>query len=144
MTDIVWTAQRAPRDPQQGLDDDHEDRGLDADEGRLDDRDLAEIGVGDAQAEHDEGARQHEEKAGGKPAERAVQPPADIGGELHGLGPRQQHAEIQRMQEAVLGDPAPLLDEHAVHQRDLAGRSAEGQHADLRPDGEGLLESWFG
>ena len=118
--DIVRTAQRAPRDAEERLDDDHENRGLDADEGRLDDRDLTEIGVDDAQAEHDDGARQHEEEAGGKPAQRAVQPPADIGGELHGLGARQQHAEVERMQETVLGDPPPLVDEHAMHQRDLA------------------------
>ena len=141
---IVCTAQRTPGDTQQGLDDDHQDGGLDADERRLDDRDLAEIGIQDAQAEDDEGARQHEEKSGGKSAERAVQPPADIGRKLHGLWPRQQHAEVQPMQEAVLGDPPPLVDEHAVHQRDLPRRSAERQHPDLRPDGEGLLEgrSW--
>ena len=139
---IVCTAQRTPGDTQQGLDDDHQDRGLDADERRLDDRDLAEIGIQDAQAEDDEGARQHEEKSGGKPAERAVQPPADIGRKLHGLWPRQQHAEVQAMQEAVLGDPPPLVDENAVHQRDLPRRSAEGQHPDLRPDGEGLSQGW--
>jgi hypothetical protein len=38
------------------------------------------------------------------------------------------------MQEEVLGDPAPLLDQHAVHQSDLAGWPAEGQDADLRRD----------
>jgi hypothetical protein len=69
-----------------------------------------------------------------------VQPPANIGRKLHGLGPGQQHAEIERVQEAVLGDPALLVDEDAMHQRDLAGRAAERQHADFRPDGQGLFE----
>ena len=142
--DIGRTPQRAPRDPQESLDDDHENGGLDAEEGRLDDRDLTEISVGDAQAQHDDGARQNEEKAGGKPAQGAVQPPADISGELHCLGTRQQHAEIERVQVPVLGDPTPLLDEHAMHQRDLARRSAEGQQADLGPDGKGLLEGRSG
>ena len=27
-----------------------------------------------------------------------------------------------------------------MHQRDLAGRAAEGQHADFRPDGERFVE----
>ena len=59
-------------------------------------------------------------------------------------GPGQQHAEIERMQIALLVDPFPLVDQHAVHQRDLAGRAAEGEHADLRPNVERLAEGWFG
>ena len=43
---------------------------------------------------------------------------------------RKRSSAIQRL----------LVDEDAVHQRDLAGRAAEGQHADFRPDGEGLFE----
>ena len=114
--------------------------------GRLDQRHLPETSVSDAEREHDDGAGQNEEEAGGEPAERSVQPPADIGGELHGLRPGQQHAEIERVQEALLADPFPLVDEHAVHQRDLAGGSAEGQDADLRPDGKRFTEGggWCG
>ena len=54
-------------------------------------------------------------------------------------GPGSSMQKFKRMQEAVLGDPPPLVDENAVHQRDLPRRSAEGQHPDLRPDGEGLV-----
>jgi len=81
------------------------------------------------------------ERAGDDPAPGAVHEPADIGGELHGLWPGEQHAEIKRMQEAILGDPAALVHEHAVHQSDLPGGPAEGQDADLRPDGERFTES---
>jgi hypothetical protein len=45
------------------------------------------------------------------------------------------------MQEAILGDPAALVHEHAVHQSDLPCGPAEGQDADLRPDGERFTES---
>lgn len=35
------------------------------------------------------------------------------------------------MQEAFLTDPLLFINQHAVHHRDLAGRTAEGQKADL-------------
>ena len=92
--------------------------------------DAAAERIEQAQAQHHERARQHEQDAGGEPAAHAVQQPADIGRELLRLRPRQQHAEIQRMQEARLVDPLLLVDQDAVHQRDLAGRPAE---ADRQP-----------
>src|SRR6476620_3538324 len=49
--------------------------------------------------EHHEGAGQHERETCGKSAQGAVQQPADIGRKLRGLWPRQQHAEIMRVQE---------------------------------------------
>jgi hypothetical protein len=45
---IIWPAQRSPDHSEQGLDDDHEHRGLDADECRLDERHMAEERIGDA------------------------------------------------------------------------------------------------
>ena len=48
-------------------------------------------------------------------------------------GPGKQHAEIERVQERLLADPFALVDEHAMHERDLAGRAAEGQNADPAP-----------
>lgn len=83
--DIIGAAKRPPRDPDERLDDDHEDRGLDAEKGCLDERDLAIKRVSDAEPQDDEGARQHKEETRGKASDRAVKPPADIGGELHGL-----------------------------------------------------------
>ena len=64
---------------------------------------------------HDrDGAGQDEQAAGHDPAGRPVQQPADIGGELLRLRPRQQHAVVERVQEAALGDPAPPLDQLLV------------------------------
>ena len=45
---IVRPAERPPRYSEQGLDDDHEHGRLDADECRLDQRHMAEQGIGDA------------------------------------------------------------------------------------------------
>ena len=73
-------------------------------------------------------------------APHAVHQPADIGGKLLRLGAGQEHAVVQRMQEPRLVDPAFLLDQHAVHQRDLAGGAAEIDEPDLEPDRQRLAE----
>jgi hypothetical protein len=70
----------------------------------------------------------------------AVQPPADVGGELLRLGSRQQRAEIERAQERALADPAPPVDQLVLHDRDLAGGSAEGDAAELEPEAQRLAE----
>ena len=71
--------------------------------------------------------------AGDDAARGPVQQPADIGGELLRLGAGQQHAVVERVQEPVLADPALLLDQDAVHDRDLPGRAAEGERGDAQP-----------
>ena len=53
--------------------------------------------------------------AGDEAAPSAVQQPADVDRELLRLGPGQQHAVVERVQEALLRDPAPPLDELAMH-----------------------------
>jgi hypothetical protein len=100
-SDVVRSAQGALRHTEKRLDDDHEHGGLDAEKGGFHQRDFAEVSVGDAEREHDRGAGQHEQKAGGETADRTVEPPADIGGELHRLGPGKQHAKVERVQEAL-------------------------------------------
>src|SRR5262249_19042663 len=74
----------------------------------------------------------------------AVHQPSEIGGELLRLRSRQQHAEIERMQEPRLIDPLLLIDNHAMHEGDLPGRSAEIDAADLQPDHKGLAKGWPG
>ena len=117
--------ERLRSDPHHGLEHDREHGGLEAEEQGRDDADLAEQGVDDAERHDGDDAGQDEQHAGDDAAERAVHEPADVGGELLRLGARQEHAVVQRVQEAVLADPALLLDEDAVHDRDLAGRAAE-------------------
>ena len=54
-----------------------------------------------------------------------MQPPADIRGELHCLGARQQHAEAQRAEEMRLIEPPFFVDNGPVRQGNLRDRSAE-------------------
>ena len=73
----------------------------------------------------DEESGQHEERPGDQPADRSVQEPADVDGQLLRLGPGKEHAVVEGVQEPPFPDPAQLVDQRAVHDRDLAGRAAE-------------------
>jgi hypothetical protein len=44
------------------------------------------------------------------------------------------------MQEPAFGNPAFLLDQNAVHDRDLAGRPAETEHGNPQPHPERLAQ----
>src|SRR5262249_33505365 len=79
-----------------------------------------------------------EKRTGDDAAPRAVHQPADVGGELLRLGSRQHHAVVERVQEAPFRDPALLLDQLAMHDRDLAGWTAEADPAELPPVAERL------
>lgn len=48
-----------------------------------------------AEQQHHEDGGDYEQGAGGDTAPRAVQPPADVGGQLLSLGSGQQHAEVE-------------------------------------------------
>ena len=123
------------------LEHDGEHRRLEAEEQRLDDADIAESGIEPAQRHDRDDAGQHEQDAGDEAAPGAVQQPADVDGELLRLGAGQQHAVVERVQEPRLADPALLLDQDAVHDRDLAGRAAEAERGDPRPDPHGLART---
>ena len=138
--DLDGMGQRARADPPHRVEDDRQHRRLEAEEQSVDRADIAVEEIEPAQAHDRDDAGQHEQDAGDEPAADAVHQPADIGGELLRLGAGQQHAEVERVQEAALADPAPLLDQHLVHQRDLAGRPAEAQQGDPRPDPHRLAE----
>ena len=133
--------QAAPRDADQGLDHDDQHGRLDAEQRAVNRRHALAQRVEQAEAQHHERARQHEQNAGGKPAAHAVQQPADIDRKLGRFRPRQQHAEIERVQEARLVDPLLFVDQDAMHHGDLAGRPAEIDAADLQPDLEGFAEA---
>jgi hypothetical protein len=84
-------------------------------------------------------AGDHEEKPADEAPGHARHPPPGIGGQLHRLGPGQEHAEAQRLQVLLFGEPAAVLDQFAVHQRDLRRRAAEGQKADAPEDADKLM-----
>ena len=116
------------------LHDDRDHRRLDGGEGAGHRRQRPERDVDPGQRDEDDERRQDEQAAGDEAAPRAVQQPADVGGELLRLGARQHHAVRERVQEAALADPAPLLDQRAMHDRDLAGGSAEADEPQLEPE----------
>ncbi len=76
---------------------------------------------------------QDEQGPGHETADGPVQQPADVGGELLRLGPGQQHAVVEGVQESVFADPPLLVDQDAVHDRDLAGGPAEAERRDPNP-----------
>jgi hypothetical protein len=136
--------QRSAPDAQHGVQDDSHHHRLHAVEEAANDR---HVGVGDrqpAQEQQHEDRRDDEERAGHDPTGDAVHAPGDVDRQLGCLRPRQQHREIQCPQEHRLADPALLVDELAVHDRDLAGRSAEIDEAELEPEAERLAKRHLG
>ena len=122
--------QRTFRDLHQRLEHDCEHCGSQTEQQAVDQRYVAEQKVEYRKAGYDGCARQHEQQPGHEPAPDTMQQPAGIGRQLHSLGSGQQHAVVERMQEPWLVEPALLVDEDLVHQRDLACRSAKGKQAD--------------
>ena len=119
------------------LQDDGRHRRFDAVEQSGHQRLLAIGDVQPGQSDQDEQRRQHEQHPGDDATPVAVQQPADIDRQLLGLGAGQHHAVVQCMQEAPLGNPAPPLDQLLVHDRDLPGRPAKADEAQLEPEVKG-------
>ena len=66
--------------------------------------------------------------------------PPDQHAKVPGLGAGQRHAEVEGVQEAALGNPAPPFDQFGMHHGDLAGRPAEADEAELEPIAQGGAE----
>ncbi len=134
----------ARADAVRGEQNDRRDRRLDAVEQPGHERHVAEREVDPRQRNEDEQRRQHEEAARYHSTPGPVHHPADIGGELLGLRARQHHAVVERVQEALLGDPAFPLYQILVHDRDLPGWAAEADEAELEPVAESLGKGYRG
>ena len=132
--------ERALADPDHRLDDDRQHRRLEAEEQRHDDRNVAPARVDVAERHDRDDAGQDEQPARHDAAERAMHQPADVGGKLLRFGTGQQHAVVERVQKPLLGDPALLLDQDAMHDGDLAGRAAEAERRDAHPGPERFVK----
>ena len=130
--------ERAPRDPHDRLGNERDGGRLQPEERGRDQRDVAMQRVDERQAEQQGHRWQDEAESRDDAARNAVQAPAQPDRELKRLGARQQDAEIERIQVGALVDPAPLLDEFAMHDRDLCDRPAEGDQPKPEPVSERL------
>lgn len=92
------------------------------------------------QCQHDDRTGQHEQKPGQQAAAPAFHRPAGISRKLHGFRPRQQHAEIERMDQPLLIHPFLFIHENALQHGDLRRRAAEGQKPDLAECREKFFE----
>ena len=86
---------RAPGNSDQRLDNDGEHCRFNAGEDGSDDRHIPEIRVKRSEHQNDKRSWHDEQQARREASTRAVKPPAGIGRQLHGLGTRQQRAEVQ-------------------------------------------------
>ena len=120
---------------------DRRHRRLDAVEQPCHQRQIVEGDIEPRQHDQQEQRGQHEQDPCHHAAPAPVHQPADVGGELLRLGARQQHAVVERVQKAPLGEPAPTLDEFLVHDRDLPGGSAKTDETELEPEAEGLAKT---
>ena len=106
--------------------------------------DQGEIAIGQIDCrqrrEQHEG-REKKQDAGHHSASDAVHQPGDVDGELGRFRTRQQHAIVECMEEALLGNPAPFFDQFLMHHGDLAGWAAEADEAEFQPVGKRLGQS---
>ncbi len=133
-------AQGASANPDERHDDERDDGGFQAREDARHRGKSPVRGVDRGEAPEDEDRRENEEHAGHDSSPRSVQKPADVDRELLRFRPRQEHAVREGVKKALLGDPAPPVHEVPLHDRDLAGRSAEADESESEPVAEGLPE----
>jgi len=67
-----------------------------------------------------------------------VQLPTNADGELLRFRSRQQHAVTQRVKEMIGIDPAPLLNQFGMHDREMSGSASEADPAQFPPESERL------
>jgi hypothetical protein len=130
--------QRAAPDAYERLHDHRDDRRLEPGKRRGDRRHVAVHRVDEREPEQDEYRGQDEAESRDDAARRAVEAPADPGRELHGLWAGDQHADVQRLHELALLQPALPLDDLAMHDRDLSRGAAEGNESEPGPEAERL------
>ena len=107
--------------------------GLQSKEQRLHRDGLLVLCVNHAEDQNADRSGQNEQPARHQPSPDSMHQPPDIGRQLLSFGPREQHAEVECVQEPVLADPLFLVDEDAVHHSDLPRRPAKAKGSDLSP-----------
>jgi hypothetical protein len=101
-----------------------------------------EPGVDVAERHNADHAGQHEERTGRDATAGLVHQPPDVDGELLRLRSREERAVAQRVQEPRLTDPPFLVDDDAVHDRDLTGRTTKRESGHPKPDPHRVAERY--
>ena len=130
--------QGAPAQPPGGLQHDRQHRRFQGPEQRHQQRQLTPEGIEAGQPQQQQHRGQQEQPAGDQATGNAMHQPAQIGGQLGGLRPRQQHAVVEGMQKATLGEPLAPLHQLAVQQSDLPRRPTEAHQPQLQPEAGGV------
>src|SRR5262245_40248658 len=119
--DLVF--ERPPPNPNHRLEHHRQHGGLKPEEEPHDDADLPVERVNEAESHYGDEPGQDEQRAGDETASGLMEKPTDVDGELLSLGTGQQHAVVEGMQKSILANPALLVDEDAMHHRDLPRRA---------------------
>ncbi len=132
--------QHLPSDSNRRLEHDDQDGWLESVKKHLADRGITAADISIAQRHHADHGWQDDESACKHAAERAVHGPTDIGREQLRIGSRKRQAIVQGIEKPVSGDPAPFLDEDAVHGGELHGGTSEAQQGNARPNAQRLAQ----
>ena len=116
----------------------HQHRALQAKEKRRHNRYITQGCVDDGKRQHHCRTRQDEQQPRHQAAAHAMHQPAEIGCQLLRLWPRQQHAEIERMEKTRIGYPMALFHHFTMHHRNLRRRPTEGQQTNAEPHAQSL------
>ena len=133
-------AQCTPAHTQHGFDDQRHHRRFEAEKDPGYERHVAKRHIDDRQHQDGQRTRHDEQRTSHEAAARTVQQPPDVRRELLSLGPGQQRAVIQRVQEPLFADPPLLVDDQLVHQRNLSRWTAKAEEADLEPYPRGFAK----
>src|SRR5688572_24148039 len=129
-----FALQRSFSDLNQCLHDDGDNNRLEAVEYCNDDR-LVSVGcVHVRKNEQNEDRRDYEEGSGNNSADGAMHQPADVDRKLMSFGSRQEHAVVEGMKKSLVAEPPAFVDKLAMHDRNLPGRTAERDEAQLHPE----------
>ena len=120
------------REAPEGAGDERADRGLEPVEELVELLGESGLDVGHRQGEHEEEAGQHEAEPGQEAAELAAAQAAEVDAQLVGLRAGEDLVDGERLLEGLLVDPALLVDALALDHRDLRGRAAPGEGAELQ------------
>ena len=99
------------------------------------------LDVGPGQDEDDRGRRQDEGQAGRHEADATGAKPSDLHRHLGRVRAGQEVGEADEVDHLLIGQPAPALNDLALHEGDVGGRAAETDDAERAEDEHELAQA---